>query len=355
MKAILLTAGYGRRLRPLTDVLPKCLLPINGRPLLEYWLSMLVNAGVTSVLMNLHYLPQIIKEWVELTEYASNIKMVYEESLLGTGGTLFQNSNFTGDEPVLLVHADNLCSVDIKAYINAHKNRPRGAEITMMTFNTPTPETCGIVEIDHTGIVRAFHEKVANPPGKLANAAVYIVEHPVIDFLASLNKSFIDFSTEVLPAYLGKIYTFHNINYHRDIGNPESYLAAQTEFHQESGAYDKKNGWAVWCEENADMLNVDFPVALASAYNAEIINADQLNDSQMPNAISSERTQIIHCRQMQNHVEELMRLIESGKLKKTNIIIYFEEVPGNFSSRSLFEKTRLKSLALYATGRPLNV
>lgn len=351
MKAILLTAGYGTRLRPLTDVLPKCLLPVNGRPLLEYWFSMLGNAGVTSILMNLHYLPQIMKEWVRLTEYTSNIKMVYEESLFGTGGTLFQNRDFAGAEPVMLVHADNLCSADIKAYINAHKNRPPGTEITMMTFDTPTPETCGIVEIDHSGVVRAFHEKVANPPGNLANAAVYIVEPSVIDFLASLNKSFIDFSTEVLPAYLGKIYTFHNVNYHRDIGNPESYLAAQIEFPRGSGTGDGKSGWATWCGANANMPDVDFPGALASTYNADIIDTRKLRDGQMDNLINSKGTQIISCQHVKNRVEELTRLIESGKLKKTNIIIYFKEVPRNFSSRALFEKTQLRSVALCATGR----
>jgi mannose-1-phosphate guanylyltransferase len=351
MKAILLTAGYGSRLRPLTDVLPKCLLPINGRPLLEYWFSMLISAGVTSILINLHYLQQIIKEWVQLTEYASNIKMIYEESLLGTGGTLFQNRNFVGDEPVMLIHADNLCFTDMKVYIATHKNRPQGTEITMMTFDTPTPETCGIVDIDHSGIVRAFHEKVASPPGNLANAAVYIVEPSVMDFLASLNKSFIDFSVEVLPAYMGKIYTFHNVNYHRDIGNPESYLAAQIEFPQGLGACDRRNGWAAWCGKNTSILNSDFMEALASAYNADLINAERLHDNQMDNLFSSERTKIIHCQQMQNHVEEVMQLIESGLLKKTNIIIYFKEVSREFSSKTFFEKTQLRSLALYATGR----
>ena len=351
MKAILLTAGYGSRLRPLTDVLPKCLLPINGRPLLEYWFSMLINAGVTSILMNLHYLPQIMKEWVQLTEYASNIKMVYEESLLGTGGTLFQNRNFVGDEPVMLIHADNLCSADIKEYIDAHKNRPQGTEITMMTFDTLTPETCGIVDIDRSGIVRAFHEKVANPPGNLANAAVYIVEPSVIDFLASLNKSVIDFSTEVLPAYMGRIYTYHNANYHRDIGNFESYLAAQIEFPQASAGFDGNSGWEVWCKKNINTLSNDFLKACASAYHADIIEADQLLDGQMDNSIiNSEGKKIIHCRQAKNQVEDLLRFIDAGKLNKVNFIILFNEVPCTFSSRSLFEKNQIRNLALYATG-----
>ncbi len=350
MKAILLTAGYGSRLRPLTDVLPKCLLPINGRPLLEYWFSTLSKAGVNAILMNLHYLPQIMKEWVRFTEYSSSIKMVYEENLLGTGGTLFHNKDFADNEPIMLVHADNLCSADMKAFIHAHKIRPRGAEITMMTFDTPTPKTCGIVEIDNAGIVRAFHEKVDNPPGNLANAAVYIVEPEVMEFLASLKKPVIDFSTEVLPAYPGKIYTFHNTGYHRDIGNPDSYLAAQIEYPRKSAACDRGNGWATWCRNNADVLNITFPAALASAYKAQTIDADQLIHSQSPVGVKGERIQIIHCREGQNHVEELVRLVESGRLTRTNIMIYFKEVSCNFSSRLLFEQTRLRSLAFCASG-----
>jgi mannose-1-phosphate guanylyltransferase len=352
MKAILLTAGLGSRLRPLTDVLPKCLLPINGRPLLEYWFSMLIDAGVTSMLMNLHYLPKIMKEWVQLTEYAANIKMVYEESLHGTGGTLLQNRDFAGDEPVMLIHADNLCFTDINAYIDAHQHRPPGAEITMMTFDSPTPETCGIVGIDHSGIVRAFHEKVADPPGNRANAAVYIVEPSVIDFLASLNKSFIDFSTEVLPEYMGRIYTFHNADYHRDIGNPASYLAAQIEYPQTPFVYDRQNGWETWCKKNIDMLKDDFLRALASAYHGCIVDVHEwlTGESAHSIPINHKETIIIHCQKMKNQTEEILRFIEAGDLNKTNFIIYFKEVPINFSSRTLFEKTQLISLALYATG-----
>ncbi len=350
MKAILLTAGFGSRLRPITDVLPKCLLPINARPLLEYWFSMLSGAGVTSILINLHYLPQIMKEWVQLSEYASNIKMVYEESLLGTGGTLLQNRDFTGDEPVMLIHADNLCSTDIKAYIDAHKNRPRGTEITMMTFDTPTPETCGIIETDNSGIVRAFYEKVADPPGKRANAAVYIVEPSVTDYLISLNKSFIDFSTEVLPHFLGRIFTFHNTNYHRDIGNPQSYLTAQIEYPQTSAIFDRQNGWMTWCKKNIDMLSNDFLKAVASAYHADIIDADQCVAGRMDNLIiNRDKTIIINCREMKNQVEKLIKFIDTSRLNKADMIIFFREVSCNFSSRALFEETQLKSIALYAT------
>ncbi len=100
----------------------------------------------------------------------------------------------------------------------------------MMTFNTTEPEACGIVELDERGLVRAFHEKVKNPPGDLANAAVYILSPSVMDFLTGLGKEVIDFSTEVLPHFMGRINVFHNEIYHRDIGTVESLLIAQNEY-----------------------------------------------------------------------------------------------------------------------------
>ena len=347
MKAILLTAGFGSRLRPLTEVLPKCLLPVNARPLLEYWFSMLTEARITSILMNLHYLPNLMKEWVELTEYAPYIKMVYEESLLGTGGTLLKNRAFVDDEPVMLIHADNLCSVDINAFIDAHKNRPSNTEITMMTFDTQTPETCGIVETDPLGIVWAFYEKVVNPPGTRANAAVYIVEPSIIDFLASLHKPVVDFSTEVLPFYMGRINTFHNANYHRDIGNTESYLAAQIEFTGAMKKFDRNNGWQIWCRDHDDLINNDLVKAIASAYHGNLIDAEELVAGKRDSSIlNSEGMKIIYCKRMKPMIECLLELLEAGKLNTSKIMILFNKVPYNFSSIELFKKTQLKSLAL---------
>ncbi|MCX5805051.1 MAG: nucleotidyltransferase family protein [Proteobacteria bacterium] len=350
MKSILLTAGFGSRLRPLTNVLPKCLLPINGRPLLEYWFSMLRDAGIISMLMNLHYLADAMREWVMLTEYAHNIKMVYEEELLGTGGTLLRNRDFVGNEPVMLVHADNLCLTDIQRYIAAHANRPKGTEITMMTFNTPTPETCGIVEIDDSGIVRAFHEKVADPPGNLANAAVYIIEPAVIDFLASLNKPLVDFSTEVLPHYVetGKVYTYHNQIYHRDIGNMGSYLAAQIEFPQSATSKETNNAWSLICRRNSNKLDDKIISALSSTLNAELVDVDKLLQNKKNKSVNRAKICIMYCSDAGKHLEPVTRMIENEKLLTSNILIFFKKVPTNFSSRTLYEKTGLRSIALYS-------
>ncbi len=230
MRALLLAAGLGTRLRPITEHLPKCLVPIHGKPLMEYWLDMLLPNGVERVLVNTHYLPDTVHDFVEASPWRDSIAMVHEDVLLGTGGTVLRNRDFLASGPFMVAHADNLTRFDVRAFVCAHAERPTGVDITMMTFDTDVPQSCGIVELDARGVVIEFHEKVTNPPSNHANAAVYIFEPSVVCFMASLGKAVIDISTEVLPRYLGRMQAFHNSDYHRDIGTPESLAQAEREF-----------------------------------------------------------------------------------------------------------------------------
>lgn len=230
MRALLLAAGLGTRLRPITDTVPKCLVEINGRPLLDHWIELLSKAGVVDIVVNLHYLPEKVEAYLANCAYPVNITSVLETHLLGTGGTLKRNREFFGREPVLLIHADNLSLFDMDAFKQRFDLRDKNIEMTMMTFDTDSPETCGVVELDERGTVCALHEKVVSPPSNLANAAVYILAPAVLDFIDSLGKKVVDFSTEVLPHFMGSINTFHNAIYHRDIGNIQSLTLAQTEY-----------------------------------------------------------------------------------------------------------------------------
>ncbi|MCX6060979.1 MAG: nucleotidyltransferase family protein [Campylobacterales bacterium] len=228
-RALLLAAGLGTRLRPITDTIQKCLVPINGKPLIEYWLDTLSKAGIEEFLINTHYFAEQMKEYVENSKYKNNIVLVHEDELLLTGGTILANKSFFQNEPFLVVHADNLCLCDFTLFIEKHKNRPQHCDITMMTFETDMPKNCGIVDLDKNGVVVGFYEKVANPPSNLANGAVYIFEPSVIEYIESYHKKMVDLSTEVLPHYLNKMYTFQNSVYHRDIGTIQSYALAQIE------------------------------------------------------------------------------------------------------------------------------
>ena len=230
MRALLLAAGIGRRLRPLTNTTPKCLVRVHDRPLLDYWLDLVFEGGVERALLNTHWLAEQVQAHVAQSRWRDRIDLVHEDELLGTGGTVLANRAWFADQPFLVAHADNLTDFDVEGLLAAHRNRPSGCIMTMLAFRTDDPSSCGILELDQQNRVLAFHEKVKNPPGNLANGAVYVFEPAVIDDIAALGKSVVDLSTEVIPNYLGRILCVETSGYHRDIGNPESLRRAHLEF-----------------------------------------------------------------------------------------------------------------------------
>lgn len=250
MRALLLSAGLGTRLRPVTDTVPKCLVPIAGRPLMDYWLELLVHGGVEKILINTHYLAEAVQDYVSTCSWRDYVELVHEDELYGTGGTVLRNADFFNNQTFFVAHADNLVSFDFSDFCDAHMNRPGSGNtpITMMTFSTDTPQSCGIVDVDQSGLVTGFYEKVDNPPGNRANGAIYIFEPEILSFINSLGKDFVDISTEVLPGYMGRIFAYHNDVYLRDIGNIESLKQAELDVTE--GRFQLKIG----CEKSRQVV-----------------------------------------------------------------------------------------------------
>lgn len=227
MNAILLAAGFGTRLRPLTEHTPKCMVEVGGSPLLDNWIAALAAAGVTRFLVNTHYLSEVVARHLASHPLRDKITVVHEQTLLGTAGTLRANHEFCEEGTTLVAHADNVCVCDWEAFFTAHAGRPAGMEMTMMTFKTPSPQSCGIVELDERGVVTAFHEKKPDPPGDLANAAVYLIEPSVIERLLASTPPIDDISTGLLPRMMGRIHTWFNDGLLIDIGTPEALERAR--------------------------------------------------------------------------------------------------------------------------------
>ena len=228
MRALLLAAGLGTRLRPLTDSMPKCLVPIQGQPLLGIWLERLTKAGLGPFLVNTHYLSEQVESFLVASPFRSKVSLVHESELRGTAGTLIANLNFFEGMDGMLIHADNYCMADLQAFIQAHLQRPPECLLTMMTFRTTDPSSCGIVELDSRGVVIGFHEKVNKPPGNLANGAVYIFGAELMSRLGSDLHGVSDFSTEVLNRLVGQIYSYETSEIFLDVGTPETYQRANT-------------------------------------------------------------------------------------------------------------------------------
>lgn len=230
MRALLLAAGAGTRLRPLTDTIPKCLVPIHGRPLLDYWIERLLAGGIDRILVNTHWLPDQVRAHIAGGPWKALIDITFEPQLLGTGGTVLANRAFFGGNAFLVAHADNLTDLDVAKFAAMHARRPPRCMMTMLAFRTDDPRSCGVLELDEQGVVSAFHEKVADPPSNLANGAVYIAEPELLDRLAAFDRPVVDLSVDVIPQLMGRIFAVDLGCYHRDIGTAESLRRAHLEF-----------------------------------------------------------------------------------------------------------------------------
>ena len=227
IRALLLSAGFGTRLRPLTYKIPKCLVEINGESLLVNWLKKLEKIGCDEVLINTHYLSsqvnKVIKKW---DQKKLKVKTVYEEKLLGTAGTLRNNSNFFENSLGLLIHADNFTNLDLQEFLKSHYSRNKECNISMVTFKTNNPSQCGIVEVDQNNILKNYFEKVNNPPSNIANGALFAFEESFLNYFLSLPISYDNFSAQVVPLLKGKVQTYFTNNMFIDIGSPESLKLA---------------------------------------------------------------------------------------------------------------------------------
>lgn len=231
VKAFLLAAGLGTRLKPLTETTPKILLPINGKPLLEIWLEHLKRHGIREVLINTHWRHDKVEEFLkDRCDFHIQVVTYYEPSLLGSAGTLLANTNWVADgEPFFILYGDNLTNVDLTKMAKFHSVHE--FLFTLGVFRTANPEQCGIAEVDETDIVRSFTEKPKSPKSDLAAAGVYITDRRVFQFypIKSMNTTSnpLDLGYHVIPCLLGNMKAYQIQDFLMDIGTPEAYKKAQ--------------------------------------------------------------------------------------------------------------------------------
>lgn len=223
MKAMMLAAGCGTRLMPLTKTTPKCLMPIAGKPLLGYWLEALNEVGIAECVINTHYLPDQVRDYVAGVKGGLSISLVHEKTLLGTAGTLMANiDRFHGDD-VMIFHADNYCTADLGLFIHAFNKRPDRCLMSMMTFIADDPSSAGIVTRNDKNIVVNFVEKPNHSRHRLANAAIYIFSSEMLEILVDRFSNAKDISTDLIPQFLGRIHAYPCEGLLVDIGSIERY------------------------------------------------------------------------------------------------------------------------------------
>jgi mannose-1-phosphate guanylyltransferase len=228
VKAFLLAAGLGTRLRPITDTLPKCLVPVNGRPLLSYWMDLLERHGVNEVLINLHHLPDPVRAFAADYEGPLRIELVMEEELLGSAGTLYANREFVaGEEQFYILYADNLTNVDISRLRDFNSAHP--ATLTVGLLHMDKPETRGIVTLDDEGRIVTFEEKPLRPKGDLASAGMFIARQDLFQYVIPDSIPF-DLGSHAMPRMMGRMNGMLVQGYLRDVGTHESLTRAEKEW-----------------------------------------------------------------------------------------------------------------------------
>lgn len=236
MKALILAAGKGTRLRDLTQNRPKPMLPVQGKPLLERLVAWLRHYGVRQIAMNLHYCPTVITEYFgDGSRFGVSLTYSHELALLGTAGAAKRLQAFL-DEPFVVVYGDVFTNLDLARLRQFHQNQKGALPTTVATlalYRVPNPTECGLVEMDQGGRITRFVEKP--PPDQvftdLANAGMMICEPTILDLIPPETE--VDFGRTIFPAALAAGYplwgqAIYTNEYLIDIGTFAGYHRAQS-------------------------------------------------------------------------------------------------------------------------------
>lgn len=241
MKVFLLAAGIGSRLRPITNNTPKCLVQINGTPLIDYWLRLFKRHGIKDILINSHYLHDQVESYLKRNNQGLSISLFYEGMLLGSLGTLIKNTDqFTDDGKLLVCYSDNLTNTNLSNLIKYHDSH--SLEATIGLFKCDNPKQCGIVELDRSDTVVGFEEKPKKPTGNLANAGIYIFNTSIFNSMGqlSIKSKVLDIGHDLLPKLVGKMKGYQIPEFLIDIGSIASYKIANKYIKSNTTAFFKE-------------------------------------------------------------------------------------------------------------------
>jgi NDP-sugar pyrophosphorylase family protein len=272
VKAMIMAAGIGTRLRPLTDLMPKPMAPIVNRPALYHILRLLHAHGFREVIINLHHLPDMITGYLgDGAELDMSVQYSYEPELLGTAGGVKSNESFFGGDTFLIMSGDALTDVDLTGLIAAH--RRYGSVATIAVKEVSDPSLYGVIVTDDEDRVVGFQEKpsLEEARSRLCNCGIYVFEPDILDRIAP--AGFDDFGKRVFPDLLRAHVPFHACTideYWSDVGNLHEYVRGNGDAltgHVRVQIPGTEIRPGVWLEDDARLgtdVRIESPVALGS-------------------------------------------------------------------------------------------
>jgi mannose-1-phosphate guanylyltransferase len=236
LKAFLLAGGHGTRLRPLTDSVPKCLLPIRGRPLLDIWLEICARSGISEVLLNLHAHSHLIEQHLQQRGSPVKVRLIREDRLLGSAGTVAANRDWVASDAAFwILYSDVLTNTDLNRMSEFHSRHPGIA--TLGLYQVPDPSRCGVALTDTTGVIIGFEEKPRMPRSDWVFSGLMIADRRLFDLIPPCIPA--DLGFHVLPRLLGKMRGYPITDYLLDIGTLVNYQKAQITWVGNEGDADR--------------------------------------------------------------------------------------------------------------------
>jgi len=258
MKAVVMAGGEGTRLRPMTASMPKPLLPVVNKPIMEHVLLLLKRHGFTHTVVTVQFLASLVRNYFgDGEEWGMTLEYATEEVPLGTAGSVKNAQRLIGDEPFLVISGDALTDIDLTDLVRFHKEK--NALVTVCLTRVPNPLEFGITIIDDDGRVQRFLEKPTwgQVFSDTVNTGIYVMEPEALDRVVAGEA--VDWSADVFPALLADglpVYGYVAEGYWEDVGTHESYLSAQADVLSrkvdvEIDGFEISPG--VWVAEGADV------------------------------------------------------------------------------------------------------
>jgi len=228
MKAMILAAGFGTRLRPLTNTVPKPMVPIMNRPILEHTIHLLRTHGIQDITVNLHHLPEIIQDhFGDGRDFGVNLHWSHEPEILGTAGGIKKAQEFLDGEAFLVINSDVVTDCDLSKVISFHK--AKDSALTLVVRQGDSPEQCDPIEVDADDrIMHMVGTSAKNKPDdttRILFTGIQVMEPEIFDRIPE-NK-FSGTTTDVFPGMLADelpLFAYWHHSYWKDVGTIQSYL-----------------------------------------------------------------------------------------------------------------------------------